>query len=84
MLGRLVWTATRAYASRKEVSNLIGEVSLDRAGAQRNEEGPPELELQEKCNGAMRSIAHAFGRPKVRRSKKRKMNEKRARKDDCP
>ena len=84
MLGRLVWTAIRAYASRKEVSNLIEEVSLDRAGAQRNEEGRPELELQEECTVAMRSVAHAFGRTKVCRSKKRKRNEKRARKDDCP
>ena len=84
MLGLLVWTATRAYGSRKEVLNLIEEVSLYRAGAQRNKEGPPELELQEECNGAMRSVAHAFGRLKVRKSKKRKRNEKRARKDDCP
>ena len=61
MLGRLVWTATRAHASRNEVSNLVEEVLLDRAGKQRNEGGPSELELQEEGNGAMWSVAHEFG-----------------------
>ena len=69
MLGRLVWTATRAYASRNEVSNLVEEVLVDSIWKQRNEGGPSKLELQEEGNGAMRSVAHEFGRLKVRGSK---------------
>ena len=42
-----------------------GEGLLDRAGKQRNEGGPSELELHEESNGAMRSVAHhEFGRLK--------------------
>ena len=64
-----MWTATRAYASRNEVSNLVEEVLVDSVWTQRNKGGPSELELQEEGHGAMRSVAHEFGRLKVRGSK---------------
>ena len=47
-------TTARAYASRKEVSNVVGEVSMDLAGRPGNGGGPSGIGLQEGDTGKRR------------------------------